>query len=348
MNILYIANDALPNSHSILRANAFKRIGNNVLIKNVKNISSNNFFLKKIGFHYITGYNFLQKKINNWIKIEEKNFIDFKPNLIVIDSGEVFGVKAIKTLKLLNCPIILLNMDDPTGPRDKNRFYSLKKAIPFYDYCFVVRECSVSEFKKLGCDNTFIFHRGYDESMHKKKDYSQKIPDFYKSDISFIGTWMRNENRDHFIYSLIKNGLNVSIWGDRWHKSDIWNKIKIYHKGGAIYGQEYVSAIQGSKISLGFLSHGNRDKVTLRSYEVPFAGGLLCAERTNIHMNLFKEGQEAVFWSNAEECTAICKKLLADNELINQIKIAGYNKIINSEFGNEKVLQKIINQVFDK
>ena len=36
------------------------------------------------------------------------------------------------------------------------------------------------------------------------------------------------------------------------------------------------------------------------------------------------------------------------NELINQIKTAGYNKMINGEFGNEKVLQKIINQVFEK
>ena len=348
MNILYLTNNVFTESNSTYRANALKRLGNNVLIENLTNVLSNNFILKKINFDYITGYKFIQKKINNWIGTNKKYFLDFAPNLIFIDGGELFGPEAIKRLKFLNCPILLLNNDDPTGPRDKNRFNSLKEAIPYYDFCFVVREQSIAEFKKIGCKNTFLYRRGYDEVMHKKKKYLEKIPNFHKSDISFVGTWMKNENRDHFIYSLIKSGLNVSIWGDRWHKSDIWNKIKPYHKGEAIYGKEYASVIQGSKISLGFLSHTNRMEITGRSYEIPYAGGLLCAERTQKHTDLYIEGYEAVFWSNIDECISVCRKLLDDNELINQIKTAGYNKIINGEFGNEKVLQKIINQVFEK
>jgi hypothetical protein len=89
-------------------------------------------------------------------------------------------------------------------------------------------------------------------------------------------------------------------------------------------------------------------EITGRSYEIPYAGGLLCAERTQKHTDLYIEGYEAVFWSNIDECISVCRKLLDDNELINQIKTAGYNKMINGEFGNEKVLQKIINQVFEK
>ena len=348
MNILYLTNNVFTESNSTYRANALKRLGHNVLIENLTNVLSNNFFFRKINFDYITGYKFVQKRINNWIDINKRYFLDFTPNLIFIDSGELFGSEAIKKLKFINCPIVLLNNDDPTGPRDKNRFNSLKEAIPYYDFCFVVREQSIAEFKKIGCKNTFLYRRGYDEVMHKKKKYLEKIPNFHKSDISFVGTWMKNENRDHFIYSLIKSGLNVTIWGNRWHKSDIWNKIKPYHKGEAIYGKEYASVIQGSKISLGFLSHTNRMEITGRSYEIPYAGGLLCAERTQKHTDLYIEGYEAVFWSNIDECISVCRKLLDDNELINQIKTAGYNKIINGEFGNEKVLQKIINQVFEK
>jgi spore maturation protein CgeB len=348
MNILYITNNASENSNSIFRTNALKRMGNNVLTADPKNILFNNLFLNKIGFDYFTGYKFIQNRINDWIEVQRQLFEKFKPDLICIDSGEFFGVKSVKKLKLLNCPVILLNNDDPSGDRDNNRFYSLRKAIPFYNYCFVVREHSVKEFKKLGCLNTFLFTRGYDELMHQKFDDKKKINNYYISDISFLGTWMRNENRDNFIYSLIKSGLNVSIWGSRWHKSNLWNKIKPFYKGGSIYGKEYVSAIQGSKISLGFLSNCNRDQITGRSYEIPYAGGLLCAQRTQKHLKIFKEGYEAFFWSDVNECISICRKLLADNELINKTKIAGYNKIISGSFGNEKVLQKIINQVFKK
>ena len=348
MNIIYIINSSTKNSNSLCRASALKRIGCNVLISAPTNILSNNLFLKKFHFDYITGYRFIQNKINKWLVDQRKIFKNFDAKLILIDSGEYFGSESIKQLRLLNCPIILINNDDPTGTRDKNRFYTLKKAIPFYDYCFVVREQSVTEFKELGCKNTFIFQRGYDEIIHKKKENMEKIIPFYKSDISFIGTWIKGENRDEFIYSLIKSGLNVSIWGDRWEKSNLWNKIKPYYKSGAIYGQEYVSAIQSSKISLGFLSDSNRDEITGRSYEIPYAGGLLCAKRTQKHLDLFKEGQEAIFWSDIDECIVVCKRLLDDKNLINKIREAGYNKIINGEFGNEKVLQKILSQVFKK
>ena len=175
MNILYLTNNTFTESNSIYRANALKRLGHNVLIENLTNILSNNFFFRKINFDYITGYKFIQKKINNWIGTNKKYFLDFAPNLIFIDGGELFGPEAIKRLKFLNCPILLLNNDDPTGPRDKNRFNSLKEAIPYYDFCFVVREQSIAEFKKIGCKNTFFIVEVTMKLCTKKKIFRKNI-----------------------------------------------------------------------------------------------------------------------------------------------------------------------------
>ena len=44
MNILYLTNNAFTESNSTYRANALKRLGHNVLIENLTNVLSNNFF----------------------------------------------------------------------------------------------------------------------------------------------------------------------------------------------------------------------------------------------------------------------------------------------------------------
>ena len=68
--------------------------------------------------------------------------------------------------------------------------------------------------------------------------------------------------------------------------------------GPAIYGDDYLKAIQLAKVSLGLLSKGNRDLHTTRTFEIPYCGGLLCAERTSEHLQLYQEDVEAVYWSD--------------------------------------------------
>ena len=51
--------------------------------------------------------------------------------------------------------------------------------------------------------------------------------------------------------------------------------------------------------------------MTSKAPEPPMLGGLLCAERTPEHTAMYVEGQEALFWSGAEECAAVCREALA-------------------------------------
>ena len=139
--------------------------------------------------------------------------------------------------------------------------------------------------------------------------------------------------------------MKVSIWGNFWHKSKHWEKIKHCFKGNAIYGKNYVKAVQGSKICLGFISHLNRDEYTIRSVEIPYAGSLLCAERTKQHLKMFKENEEAVYWSSKEECLNICKKLLKDENLRNKIKFAGFKKVKQGGYSNKDLVNSVINTI---
>lgn len=291
--------------------------------------------------HFRTGFVLLQNKMVKWLAEAIEN-LEFKPELIWVDHGELFGPACVKVLKKLNCPVVLYNVDDPTGKRDGARFKSLINAIPFYDIIAVVRKETAEECEALGGKHVVRVFRSYDEEAHKPFSSIDEISEKYRSDVAFIGTWMRHEKRDEFLLKLIELGVPVSIFGDRWHKSPHYSKLESHLRSGQLEGRNYVAAIQGAKICIGLLSKGNRDLHTTRSLEIPFAGGLFCAQRTVEHQELYQEGVEAVFWSDAEECARICKRLLEDETLRENIRKAGMKRVRSINVGNEDIFNEIL------
>ncbi|WP_020605127.1 CgeB family protein [Spirosoma spitsbergense] len=343
MNIFYIGEEK-SSSTSSHRAFALKRLGHNVEIFNPR--SDNRGYLGNSlvsKFHYHTGYIFLQGRMCSWLKKILNN--GTSPDLIWIDSGELIGKECLRILRSVNVPVILYNVDDPTGARDGNRFFSLKKALPLYDLVVVVRKETQNECFNYGVHNVLLKLRSYDEVAHSAYVDLNEIPPQFSSEVAFIGTWMRHERRDEFLLHLIDAGIPISIWGNRWHKSPYWNRLKPYFRGNALGGRDYVSAMQGAKICLGLLSKGNRDLHTQRSLEVPYAGGVLCAERTTEHLDMYRDGVEAVFWSDATECICVCKKLLSDDHLREKIRLAGMQRVRSLQVGNEDVCQQILKEV---
>jgi len=346
-NILFLG-DSASSSTSCHRANAIKRLGHNVVMVDPYSAFTKTLHARLLGvIHFRTGYRLLQDRIAKWLSqvLQTK---DVKPDLIWVDSGELFGPSCVKILQKINCPVVLYNVDDPTGKRDGRRFDSLVKAIPFYDLVAVVRRESEEECKELTTKPVMRVYRSYDEIEHKPFSSASEIPEKFKSDVVFIGTWMRHEKRDEFLLTLLSNGVPVSIFGPRWQSSPLFPKLKSHWRGGMLGGREYVAAIQGAKICIGLLSKGNRDLHTTRSLEVPFAGGLLCAERTTEHQEMYREGEEAVFWSDAAECARVCNQLLKDDTLRESIRIAGMRRVRSMKTGNEDVSNEIINTALGK
>jgi spore maturation protein CgeB len=338
--ILYLGDDS-PASTSFHRAQAFSRLGHNVIARNPFNAASGLLGAQWLDpIHYRIGYRLLQTQVKGWLV----NILQSVGNLDVIwvDSGELLGLTCVKLLNQIGCPVVLYNVDDPTGRRDGRRFDSLLKALPFYDLVAVVRKETEEECIALGAKRVVRVLRSYDEEAHRPFTHKEDIPAEFYSEVVFIGTWMRHEKRDEFLLNLINQGIPLTIRGSRWQKSPHWEALKSAYKGGALGGREYVAAIQGAKICLGLLSKGNRDLHTQRSLEVPFAGGLFCAERTSEHLALYKEGEEAVFWADAAECASVCKKLLLDNSVREDIRLAGMKRVKSLQVGNEDICRQLL------
>lgn len=343
MRILYLGESGCG-STSFHRANALKRLGHDVTVFDPYQYVNSKLFKKlSILFHYRTGYRFLQRDMCTWIKyvLEKKSDYD----LIWVNNCELFGFKVVTELKKIGVPVVLYINDDPTGGRDGRRFDSLIKAIPLYSVCAVVRELNIDEFHDLGAPKTIRVWMSYDEVIHSPYEDPENIPNEFRSDVVFVGTWMRHEGRDKFLLNLIKRGVPISIWGDRWHKSLLWHDLKPFIRGEALSGRDYVAALQGAKVCLGMLSKGNRDLHTRRSVEIPYVGGVLCAERTAEHQILYNEGEEALFWSSEEECAAQCLRLLNDTDFRESLRLAGRKRVIANRLGNEDICRLILDKV---
>jgi spore maturation protein CgeB len=267
----------------------------------------------------------------------------YAADLCWIDNGERLNNNAVRFLKAI-APTILFNHDDPTGTRDGNRFATLRKALPSYDLVALVREQNVVEARALGASHLWLSGMSYDERAHAPPPDDWVDASHYVSEVAFVGTLIPGEQRDEFAYQLIKRGVPLAIWGARWQRSRYWDTLKAHYRGGELSGHEYVAALCGAKICLGLLSKGNRDEITTRSYEIPYAGGLLCAERTEEHLKLYQEDKEAVFFSSVDECAAKCLALLQDDARREQIRQAGMAKVRSSRVGHEDRLRDILQE----
>ena len=266
------------------------------------------------------------------------------PDLIWVDQGAYLGAGLISKFRTLSVPIVNYTIDDPFGGRDGRRFDRYLRALPFYDLLVVVREENIAEAYALGARQVLRIWRSADEVAHRPRVLTDEDKHRWGSDVCFIGTWM--PERGPFMAELVRAGLPLSIWGDRWQKAPEWPVLAPYWRGpGQDDSEIYARIIQSAKICLGLLSQGNRDRHTTRTFEIPAFGGLLCAERTDEHCEAFQDGVEAVFWKDAQECIQQCRRLLNDDALISAVKKNGHQRYLQSEHKNEAVLQDILNQV---
>ncbi len=337
LKILYIG----PNrGTSLYRCNALKRLGHDVfLVDPFSGIPSNKIAGKWV---YETG----AWGLAGWVKKKVLAAINgMKFDFCLIDGGYVVGPKLVKALKERCTQVVNFNHDDPFPKIGWRKWRLYRSSIPEYDLLVVVREENINEVKSLGAKKVLHIFRMADEAVHKPVVLNSVDLNRWSSEVCFVGIWM--PERGPFMARLIRLGVPLSIWGNRWQKAKEWKIIQTCWRGSRV-SKDYIKPLLASKICLGLLSKGNRDSHTTRSIEIPAIGALLCAERTDEHLQMYEEGKEAVFWKDADECAKICKELLNDPQRRMEIAKQGHERCLKNNYFNEPTLKKIIDCVIDK
>lgn len=265
-------------------------------------------------------------------------------DLVYVDGGELVGPSLVRGLKRRFGTVVNYNIDDPFSKRDGRRWRLYLQCVGLYDLVVVVRDCNVSEALARGARDVLRVYMSADEIAHSPRHITDEDRRKWGTEVLFVGTWM--PERGPFLARLIQCGVPLSIYGCRWDKALEWPILRSCWRGPGLYDdEEYAKVLQCAKVNLGLLSKGNRDLSTTRSFEIPSLGGVLCAERTSEHSGLYKEDEEAVFWSDPEECAWKCMKLLKDQSLREKIGTSGRLRCLKNRAMNEPVLTQLLGRV---
>lgn len=333
MRILYLGSRSGTSLH---RAAALERLGHTVTLIDPRELLLSSRVIDK--WIWETGGLLLEDYVRRRVLslIGQGRF-----ELVWVDAGELVGPALLRALKEQCGTILNYNMDNPYTPRDRNKWRLYHQALPLYDLVVVVRQSNVPEAMAAGARRALAVSRSADEVAHARRDLSEAERLKWSCEVAFIGTWM--PERGPFLAELARRGVPLSIWGDRWHKASEWSVLRQHWRGNGLYdGHDYARAVQSAKVCLGLLSKGNLDQTTVRSFEAPFLGTVLCAERTAEHRQLYDEDLEAVFWSTPEECARKCEWLLENPELRNRIAMRGRARCLRNGTTNERVLEQIL------
>jgi spore maturation protein CgeB len=324
--------------NALKRTHALRRLGHDVMLLDPYSLFP---FKNLVGrLIYYTGAplveSYLKKRITPII-----NKLNF--DVTYIDNGELVGANVLRVLRSVSSVIVNYNNDDPFGSRDKKKWRLYLEAVPHYDLLAVVRAVNVAEAFSLGAQKVLQVYMAVDE-LDGPREITPQDRRRWSHDVLFIGTWM--PERGPFLQELLDAGVPLAIYGNSWQKAPEWPALQSAWQGPAIYGDDYIKALQLAKVSLGLLSKGNRDLHTTRTFEIPYAGGLLCAERTSEHLQLYQEDLEAVYWSDVTECIEKCQKLLHDDKMRTDIAEKGRIRCLRNGIFNEKVQKKILEAAF--
>ncbi|MGA9754609.1 MAG: glycosyltransferase [Desulfobaccales bacterium] len=331
MNILFLGADG---GNALKRAKALSRLGHAVMRIDPYSLFPCKNFVGRLIYYGGASLieNYLKRKIVPLIK---KSSFD----VIFVDNGELVGCKVLKVLKQVSSIIINYNNDDPFGFRDKKKWRLYLEAVPHYDLLAVVRSVNVAEAYSLGAKKVLQVFMAVDE-LDGPREITPQDRRRFPHEVLFIGTWM--PERGPFLQELMKAGVPLAMYGNSWQKAPEWPQLQAVWQGPAIYGDDYLKAIQLAKISLGLLSKGNRDLHTTRTFEIPYCGGLLCAERTSEHLQLYQEDVEAVYWSDVKECIEKCQYLLNNDKIRQEIAENGRRRCLRNGIFNERNLAKML------
>jgi spore maturation protein CgeB len=227
------------------------------------------------------------------------------------------------------------NNDDPFGPRAHGKepwhYHALWRwylaGLREFDLVLVFRPVNVSEALSAGAKQVHVLMPYFVPWIHRPLQLSEEDWRRYECDVVFVGHY-EPDGRDGYIRALIEAGLRVRVFGgeywNRWAPSDLRRALGTVRP---VYGDDYVKALRGAKVALGLLSRLNRDTYTRRHFEIPACGALLLSERTGDLERIFKDGEEAVFFSGVDELVHWAKWLVGRDSPSERIRVLGMKRV---------------------
>lgn len=270
----------------------------------------------------------LNKKLLNFVRQE-------KPDLTIFWRSTHILPNTIIKIKDLGVVTISYNNDDPFGPQAHGNvpwhhhflWWWYLRCLQHFNFNFFYRKINCEEAKSYGAKHADVLLPYFLPWNDKPISLDINEKNIFKADVVFVGHYEADGRLGH-LRALLDAGINVKLWGGHyWSPKNMGDLYKSLAPIVPVEGVDYRKALSGANICLCFLSKLNRDTYTRRCFEIPACGKVMLAERTDDLLNMFKEDEEACFFSSSAELVKKTKWLLNNPELRLKIAKAGFNRV---------------------
>ena len=336
MKILY-ATGLSPNDSSLYRLWALERLGHQVIPFNAYQYDSPNPLIRKIVFRLSAGpaVNRLNRDL---LTIAERE----KPDLLWTDKLLWMRPRTLDRLRAMEIATVSYMIDNPFGPRQDPGWRLYMKDIPHYDLHVVQRDRNIADYRNHGARDVIKIQTAYEPTIQYPPPYGWSDKDRNR-EVSFIGT--PYDDRAATLNKLSQIGeFQVAISGTHraWQRALPVEAFARLYREGELYQQQYREAIWRSRINLSFLTRSNQDEFVHKSFEIAGCGGFLLAERSEGHLQRFREDEEAVFFSTFEECLQKIRRYLNDEPARARIAAAGQARAHRDGYHNDHQVSLIL------
>jgi spore maturation protein CgeB len=225
-----------------------------------------------------------------------------KSEVVVVTGIAGLNADALRHLTKTDVKVANYLTDDPWNRMHRAPWFL--KALPNYFAVFSPRHANLHDLRALGCKRVSYLPFAYDPGLHFPEAPSASERGAFVADVLFVGG--ADEDRIPLCRATGQSGLSLAIYGDYWSRSAT---TRPYWRG---YAAPAVlrKATGTAKVCLCLTRKANRDGHTMRSYEVPAMGGIILAEATDDHRQMFGE-EGALYFREMPEMITKAKWLVA-------------------------------------
>jgi hypothetical protein len=248
----------------------------------------------------------------------------FRPDLIMVMMGFHVAADVLGAIKdETRAVMVNYAFDDPFNSR--LRTSELIRSIPHYDVYASTKRAIMSDVSRAGGQDVRYIRFGYKSSVHfPDPPVTAAERQRFGADVAFVGEG--DAERVPFFVSLMKAipNLNLALYGGLW---DRHGHLRRYFRG-SVRGRDFRMALAGAKIVVNLVRRDNRDDHVMRTFEGPACGAFMLNERTDTHLELFREGREAAYFESAAELVDKVRHYLAHDHERERIRQAGYTRTV--------------------
>lgn len=237
-----------------------------------------------------------------------------RQTLVVVFKGNYVSRATLNRITALK---VHYHPDDSSNPVNRTKVFN--KAEKYYDMHFTSKKHNVDEIIERTGKSAFFIWYAYDEKWHFRISPATFTSPIYK--VGFFGH-MRPDRAGLVLEIANKFGKKFAVTGDRW--SRVNGLARLAHVKSASYGSAISTFVASAPLQLGLLNSDNRDQHTARSFEIPAMGGLLLAEDTEEHREIFGPQGNALFFKTPGQLLEQIAWVYSNPELAKKIAENGH------------------------